>query len=105
MTTPPIAPRTKQDRDAGLRKVQRITCWTLAGALTGSGIFAGTAAQTASTTTASSAKGVASTNAAATTSAASTDDDTPPSTALQATPVQAGSTSNANTATIVSGAS
>ncbi len=41
-------PVTRRARDAGLRRVQSITRWTLAGALAGTGLFAGLAAKSAS---------------------------------------------------------
>ncbi|HEV7524310.1 MAG TPA: hypothetical protein VGP92_05055 [Acidimicrobiia bacterium] len=44
MSTRPVSPRTRQDRDAGLARIKRVTRWSAAGALAGTGLFAGLAA-------------------------------------------------------------
>lgn len=109
-TPPPI--RTQQDRIFGLRRIKRLTRWSLAGALAGTGLFAGLAAQ-AGTTTSAAAKttsavattsgSTASTATASTSSGtSSTDDSTTQATTTTTTPTVSASDS---TATVTSGAS
>ena len=113
--------RTKQDRDRGLRRVKDLTRWTVAGALAGTGLFAGLAAQAHAGSTKSTA--VKTTTTPTTQAAASTDDSssdtassddgtvaTPPASTpdtqatLQPTQVSPGFSSN-NAPSAVSGAS
>jgi hypothetical protein len=46
---------SRQNRDAGLRRISAITRWTLAGALAGTGLFAGLASHSALGSTAAGA--------------------------------------------------
>ncbi len=54
-----MGPTPRRDRDAGLRRVGSITRWTVAGALAGTGLFAGLAAQAGRAASTSSPKPVA----------------------------------------------
>jgi hypothetical protein len=69
-----VNPKSR-DRDAGLARIKKLTRWSLAGALTGTGLFAGLAAHATassgtttvsqSTATSSGSKSTTSTSAAA----------------------------------------
>lgn len=109
MTASPV-PRSKKDRDAGLRRVGTVTRWTLAGALAGTGLFAGLAAQHGHSTTARTASGSSSattSNSTQTSSSSSgtssSDSSSSGTTSLSPTTVQSGSSSGS--VSIVSGAS
>ncbi len=67
----PQGRRTRRDRETGLRRIERMTRWSLAGALAGTGLFAGTAAQGGVATVSSPTTANGSAAAAAVTSGAS----------------------------------
>ena len=86
MTTRPIAPRSKKDRDAGLLRIKQLTRWSLAGALAGTGLFAGLATHTAVSTTSSAAT---KTRAVQQSTAAASSDESDGTTATAVTPATA----------------
>src|SRR5438034_1192032 len=61
-------PRTRNARDAGLQRIKKLTRWSLAGALTGTGVFAGLAAHAGGTTTSAASKTASQSSATASTS-------------------------------------
>src|SRR5438552_16632262 len=98
--------RSREDRDAGLRRIKKLTRWSLVGALAGTGVFAGLAAHAGGTTTSTATKATGQSTAASagsksTTSSASI--GTAATTPTTATPVTVAPSSGS--ATIVSGAS
>src|SRR6478752_6194027 len=111
MTTTP-APRP--GREAGKRRIRDVTTWTLAGALSATGLFAGLASAHRATTTSTTTKATAAqsttsdSSGSSASSATSSDDDNSSSstsshqTQLQPTTVQP---SNSGSASVTSGAS
>jgi cytoskeletal protein RodZ len=82
MTTAPLAPRSKKDRDAGLLRIKQLTRWSIAGALAGTGLFAGLATHTAVTSSSTATK----TQAVQQSTSSAASDDSGDSTATTAAP-------------------
>jgi hypothetical protein len=68
---------SRQNRDAGLRRVSAVTRWVVAGALAGTGLFAGLAAQSSAGSTAAGTRTPANrgTSSTGSSAAAATGDD------------------------------
>ena len=109
MSTTRIPPRSKADREAGLRRVGRITRWVATGGAAAVGLFAGLASHTATTATSTATRATSNTNAStATTSDDGTSSDSTSATSGQSTLSQSGpvqSSASSNTPVVVSGAS
>ena len=90
MSTRAVTPRSRKDRDAGLARIKQLTNWSLAGALAGTGLFAGLAAtHTAPATSATKATQTITANPATTvpaTTGESDDGPSPSGTAVTVTP-------------------
>ena len=86
MSTRAVTPRNRHDRDAGLARIKRLTRWALAGAVAGSGLFVGLAAQVGgvATSAANTAKSTTTPTSGSTGSSATT-----PSTATTVAPSSA----------------
>jgi hypothetical protein len=113
MNSRAVNPRSRKDRDAGLQRIKKLTRWSLAGALTGTGLFAGLAAHAGGVTTSTATKTVSqstvtSSGSKSTTSSssASTGSSATAGTSATTTPTTTTTVApSSGSATIVSGAS
>src|SRR5467141_2937110 len=65
-------PRNRKARDAGLQRIKKLKRWSLAGALTGTGVFAGLAAHAGGTTASAATKTASQSSATASSSKSTT---------------------------------
>lgn len=110
MSTRAVTPRSRKDRDAGLLRIKQLTRWSLAGALAGTGLFAGLATRTTihSTNAATKAVQTNSPNTSGSSSSASDDsssDDSSSATPATTTPMTSAPVATSSPAIVTSGAS